>query len=259
MYKSRSYYCPIANTQITEQRCVQFHAGGVMPNGKKASDFSQETLPCLQCEGLVRPTSDFVLVTSMLNPSLKFKPYYYNQFFVFAHNTNYLINKVLAMLDMMEVSKEEKWLTIGSLHEQYNELDKALEVYQRLNSCAEAVMRMAQIHIQQKEYKKALEVLEESKISNNARFYYLMGQCYAALNQIHEAENYYLRSVKLDPQDDTCKKLANLYFQTSLFNPEKSKILGKVIKHITEIRHIQNRLVSFGKIIAKRKIIVLQS
>ncbi|GAA0292449.1 hypothetical protein GGQ92_002656 [Gracilibacillus halotolerans] len=228
MSEAPVYHCPIMNKEITNQQCVSFHGGGALPNGQTADDFKPEELPCLQCEGLVKPakpSSEYLNVMMMLGENHRFHPFIYKDFFVFAHKPNYLTVKTSAMLDMLGLAEEQKWLAIGDMHKQQGNKDLAGIAYKKADETkptSQSVLKIAEGMLGEKPY-EALQLLKKGS-SMDAHGYYLMGCCYEALAMWENAEKYYQRSLRMDNNyKDAHKRLAYLYYKEYLFNPDKSK------------------------------------
>ena len=226
--QSREFYCPITDGYITEKQCVQFHVGVRPLNDKNVSDFPKQSLPCLSCEGLVRSRDDIILTWPMLGAENlhKFLPAYYNNFFVLAHNYDYLLEKFNAMLDMMNVRKDEKWVQFGYVyHDMMKDEKKAQEAFEKacaLNDAISNVYHLAKFHINRERYELALQLLTEA-FDTHAAANYLRGICFEKLGQMKKAMKYFEHSLSLKEDEETYNKLAYIYFSPQFYHPEKSK------------------------------------
>ena len=225
---SKRFYCPIVNKEITEQQCVSFHGGGALPNGQTAEDFEPEELPCLQCEGLVRPaqpSSEYLKVMMMLGENHRFHPFLYQNFFVFAHNHSYLTEKTSAMLDMFDLAEDQKWLVMGQMHDQQGKKELAKLAYKYADQAkptSDSVLKIAESMLEEKPH-EALELLKKGS-AMNAHGYYLLGRCSEKLTLWDQAEKYYKKALQMEKDYRVAhQRLAYLYYKEYLFDPEKSK------------------------------------
>lgn len=127
-------------------------------------------------------------------------------------------------------SFKEAGVTLGMLHERLGEIDKAIEVYNRIDGGGRYKKRLAQLYLSQKNYDKALKELEEYEQIEPDDFTakVKIGLIRFELKQYEKAAARFESILKVEPKSDNIRfYLAAVY--------EESKNLPKAIENYKQV------------------------
>lgn len=222
-----AYSCLVSNQSISEQQCIKFQAG------ESPTNFYPDQLPCLKCEGLIRPSIQMFNVISNYVPGSEFFQYQYNDFFVFGHSLKVLAEKMKVMLEQMDVPSQAIFELIGDEYVNRQHLLEGIQYYKQAEHflpSSQISLKLGKAYYQLHEYNQALSHLQKAK-SMDSHTYIMIGKCFEQLNQSEQAEKQYEKAAILGVNDDhDIEALAVYYYkQIDQFPEEQQKYIGKAI------------------------------